>query len=475
MRLNSLKRLLTSSTFRYTLVYVAVFGLSVCGVLGLVYWQTVAVISGQTDETIRTEIASLAEHYQQRGLGQIIQIVAERSANRFGHRGIYLLADAEYHPLAGNLDAWPSVARGEPGWVNFLIGIDSGPKPERQLARAHTFVLPGGFRLLVGRDTTERTEFRGLITETLLGALALTTLMALAGGVLMSRNLLRRIDAINRGSQAILAGDMRRRMPIAGNADEFDQLAGNLNRMLDRIDQLMAGMRNVANDIAHDLRSPISRLRSRLEVTLLSPQDAATYHTALEETIDETENILATFNAILNISLAESGALRNDFEEIDLGTLLSDVAELYDPVAEEKGSALTVTTPQGITIRGNRHLLSQTLANLLDNAVKYGGGSGAIDVTLRRDGTLAEVAVSDRGPGIPEALRSKVLDRFVRLEASRHAPGSGLGLALVAAVARLHDAELRLEDNDPGLRVVLRFPVVPPNKENKAEAAISAG
>lgn len=469
MRLNNLKRLLTSSTFRYALVYVAVFGMSVCGVLGLVYWQTVAVISGQTDDTIRTEIASLAEHYQQRGLGQLIQIIAERSGNRFGHRGIYLLADSDYRPLAGNLDAWPTVARGEPGWVNFLIGIDSGPKPERQLARAHTFVLPGGFRLLVGRDTTERTEFRGLITETLLGALALTTLMALAGGVLMSRNLMRRIDTINRGSQAILRGDLKRRMPIKGSGDEFDQLAGNLNRMLDRIDQLMAGMRNVANDIAHDLRSPISRLRSRLEVTLLSPHDAETYRATLEETIGETEDILATFNAILDIALAESGALRNDFEAVDLGGLLADMAELYEPVAEERGLTLTVNAADAIAIRGNRHLLSQTLANLLDNAVKYGGGP--IEVTLRRDGAIPEIAVADRGPGIPEAMRDKVLDRFVRLEASRHAPGSGLGLALVAAVARLHDAELRLEDNRPGLRVTLRFPAGAASDAATADAA----
>ncbi|MDX9860637.1 MAG: HAMP domain-containing sensor histidine kinase [Rhodospirillales bacterium] len=464
-------RLLASSTFRYALVYVAMFGVSVVGILAFVYWEAVAVVSGQTDETIRNEIASLAEHYQERGLGQLIQVIAERSGNRFGHRGIYLLADPDYRPLAGNIDAWPAVARGDPGWVDFLIGTEAGPRPARQLARAHTFVLPGGFRMLVGRDTTERTELRNLITEALLGALALTTLLAVAGGVVMSRNLLRRIDAINRGSQAILAGDLRRRMPINGNDDEFDQLSANLNRMLERIEQLMAGMHNVANDIAHDLRSPISRLRSRLEVTLLSPQDADTYRAALEETIREIEEILATFNAILDIALAESGALRNDFEDFDLTALIEDVAEFYAPVAEEMGSTVTVDAPASLAIRGNRHLLSQALANLIDNAVKYGGGRGPIELTVRREGTAAAVIVGDHGPGIPEDLRDKVLKRFVRLEASRHTPGSGLGLALVAAVAQLHDASLRLEDNKPGLRVVLRLPVTSASPGRKTKRA----
>lgn len=473
-----LSRLFTSSTFRYALVYVAMFGISVIGILAFVYWEAVSVVSEQTDETIRNEIASLSEHYQERGLGQLISVISERSGNRFGHRGIYLLADPDYRPLAGNLDSWPAVARGEPGWVDFLIGTEAAPRPARQLARAHTFILAGGFRLLVGRDTTERTELRNLITEALLGALALTTFLAIAGGVVMSRNLLRRIDAINRGSQAILAGDFRRRMPIRGNDDEFDQLSANLNRMLERIEQLMAGMHNVANDIAHDLRSPISRLRSRLEVTLLSPQDADTYRAALEETISEIEEILATFNAILDIALAESGALRHDFEDIDLVSLVEDVADLYSPLAEESGSRMTVEVPDTMAIRGNRHLLSQALANLVDNAVKYGAGHGPIALTLRREGTSVVLTVGDRGPGIPEDLRRKVLERFVRLEASRHAPGSGLGLSLVAAVAQLHDAELRLENNEPGLKVVLRLPATsaaPVRKAKRIKLPVKTG
>lgn len=451
-------RLFTSATFRYALVYVVVFGLSVCGVLGFVYWQVAGVVSEQTDETIRTEINSLAEHYRQHGLGQLVTVIRQRSASRVGRRGIYLLTTPEYQPLAGNLSTWPRVATGKPGWVDFLIETEADPGARPQVARAHTFILTGGFRLLVGRDTTERTELRQLITETLVVALVLATLLAILGGVLMSRNLLHRIDAINRGSQAILGGDMKRRMPVKGSNDEFDQLADNLNRMLDRIEQLMAGMRNVGNDIAHDLRSPISRLRNRLEVTLLKPQDAETYRAALEETVDDIENTLATFNAVLNIALAESGALRDEFEDLDLGQLLEDVAELYQPLAEVSGSALMVEAETGLNVGGNRHLLSQALANLIDNAVKYGGGQGPILLSAKRGKMGPEITVADHGPGIPEELRDKALERFVRLEASRPAPGSGLGLALVAAVARLHECDLELNDNAPGLRVVLRLP-----------------
>ena len=449
-------RLLTSATFRYALIYVVVFGLSVSGVLGFVYWRVADVVSAQTDDTIRTEINSLAEHYREFGLVQLVQIIGERSAGRPGRRGIYLLTGPDFKPLAGNLTAWPTVAKGEPGWVDFLIesGNDRSTKP--QFARAHTFVLTGGFRLLVGRDTTERSELRSLIGETLVGALILSTLLAILGGVIMSRNLLRRIDAINRGSHAILAGDMKQRMPVRGSDDEFDQLARNLNDMLDRIELLMAGMRNVGNDIAHDLRSPISRLRSRLEVTLLKAQDAETYRATLEESVSEIENILATFNAILDIALAESGALRDDFEDLDLGQLVADVAELYEPLAEESGSPLQLETAPDLAVRGNRHLLSQALANLLDNAVKYGAGQGVIKVKVAKNGEGLEISVADHGPGIPAEQRDAVLKRFVRLEGSRSAPGSGLGLALVAAVAHLHGWDLRLDDNEPGLRVTLR-------------------
>jgi signal transduction histidine kinase len=254
---------------------------------------------------------------------------------------------------------------------------------------------------------------------------------------------------------------MTQRMPMTGSGDEFDRLAENLNAMLDQISRLMDGIRGVADNIAHDLRSPISRLRSRLELTLMDPPDTETYRAALEKTIEEADAILETFNGLLAIALAESGALRENFERLDLAGLARDAAELYEAAAEELGQTLELDVEGTPTALGDRNLLSQTLANLLDNALKHTPAGGRIVLAARigPDGR-PEIAVSDTGPGIPAEERSRVLERFVRLDTSRSTKGSGLGLSLVAATARLHDAELSLEDNDPGLRVRLRFPEI---------------
>lgn len=454
MRLN---RLVRSSTFRLTLIYLALFGLSAAGLLGFVYMTTVQVITHQTDETIQAETMGLAERYGEDGVAGLRRIVEHRSRATPGESGIYLLADAGYRPIAGNLPRWPDVARGEVGWFNFLIE-SARDGEDMQIARARTFELDGGHHLLVGRDMTERTQFRQLITEALFGALGLTALFGGAGGLLMSRWMLSRIDRVNRTSQQILEGDLSRRVPLDGSNDEFDRLAANLNAMLDRIETLIAGMRQVTDNIAHDLRSPISRLRSRLEVTLLSERDPETYRDALQDSIAEADQILATFNALLDIALAESGALRDRFEAVDLGELIADATDLYEPLAEEHDVRVAASSAPGVSVQGNPHLLSQAIANLIDNALKYTPAGGDIEVACRRADHGAEVEVADSGPGIPDDQKRRVLDRFARLEDSRSAPGSGLGLSLVAAVAHLHGADLRLEDNAPGLRVILRFP-----------------
>jgi len=271
----------------------------------------------------------------------------------------------------------------------------------------------------------------------------------------MGRNLLRRVEQVNRTAERVMGGNLSDRVPLKGSGDEFDQLAANLNNMLGQIERLMAGMREVSDNIAHDLRTPLSRLRARLELSLLDATDAAAQSDAVRAAIDEADRLLATFNALLSIAEAESGARRNPAEPLDLAQTARAAAELYEPVAEEKGCALKLDVEPGIMIRGDRHLLSQAVANLLDNALKYGGG----EVTLsahRHDGR-AELEVSDSGPGIPEDEREAVFDRFVRLEPSRSTPGNGLGLSLVRAVARLHNGTVRLADNHPGLTVRLEF------------------
>lgn len=438
----------------------AVFGLSVCGVLAFVYWSTVSVIDDQSDATIEAEIAGLAEQYAEGGLPGLVEIIRARSSDEARRRDIYLLTDPLLNPLAGNLTRWPDEARGDPRWVDFRIQYARTPEAPPQVARARTFRLQGGFHLLVGRDLTERVAFRDTITNALIWALVITVGLGIGGGLLLSRNFLRRLDAINEGSRAILHGDLTQRMPVTGSGDEYDRLAQNLNDMLDQIARLMEGMRGVANDIAHDLRSPISRLRSRLELTLMDQGEPEKYRAALAKTIEEADAILETFNALLAIALAESGALRESFEPLDLNTLVRDAAELYQAAAEELGQRLEVEVQGAPAAMGDRNLLSQAIANLLDNALKHTPSGGAIRLSARigADGR-AEITVADTGSGIPAEARTRVLERFGRLDNSRSTRGSGLGLSQVAAIARLHDVDLSLEDNTPGLRVRLRFPV----------------
>lgn len=451
-------KLLRTSTFRLALLYLALFCLSVLALLGFIYWNTVGFVAGQTDATVNAEITGLAEQYRRTGLTGLRAVVDERSRNqRFS---LYLLASPgpARVPIAGNLDAWPPVETGSGGWLDFVYDRPMGADIETHQARARHLSLAGGFNLLVGRDVEERRRLELLIQESLLWAMALTLGLGLIGGVVISRNMLRRIDGIARASQEIMAGDFSRRVPVGGSGDEIDRLAGNLNAMLDEIERLMTGLREVTDNIAHDLRSPLNRLRNRLEVTLMQKPSAPAYRAAIGEAVADAEGLLNTFNALLGIARADAGAPGENLEPLDPGMLVRDVVELYAPAAEDKGLTLDHRIDDGLGLNGDRHLLSQALANLVDNAVKYTPAGGRILVAARRDGAAVELSVADSGSGIPPADRARVLDRFVRLDASRHSPGSGLGLSLVRAVARRHGAELRLEDNAPGLRAVLRFP-----------------
>jgi signal transduction histidine kinase len=465
--------LFRTSTFRLSIIYLVLFGLSVIAVLGFVYWQTAGFIARQTDQAIEAEIDSLAETYQARGLGAMQRLVERRAANQ--KQSLYVIADPNLNPIAGNLDSWPATTRGgrkggflaqlwpenrtnEAGWVEFNFERTIGELSEVHEARARHLVTDQGFHILVGRDVHERRAFEDRLRESLLWTIGLVLALGLFGGTVMSRNMLNRIDGINRVSRDIMLGDLSQRVPVAGNADELDRLALNLNAMLDQIERLMTGMREVTDNVAHDLRSPLNRLRSRLEVTLMEPPSVAAYREALEATVNEAEGLLHTFNALLSIAQAEAGVRREDLADLDVATVTRDAAELYEPAAEDKGLAFSVKAEDGLTIRGNRHLLSQALANLLDNAIKYTPNGGAVTVTAKKAGAAAELVVTDTGPGITEPDRERVLDRFVRLESSRNKPGSGLGLSLVRAVAKHHGAALALDDNHPGLRVTLRFP-----------------
>jgi signal transduction histidine kinase len=449
--------LLRSSTFRLALFYMAPFGVLVMILFGFLYIGTVELIDAQANATIEAEVRGLSEQYNGRGLGRLIEVIAERSGVNGEKGSIYLLTGPDLTPLAGNLKSWPIDAVEKDDWLSFTVARQRGDQLTSHEIRARPFRLAGGFRLLVGRDMAERQEFQLVIAKTLAWALGITIMLGIAVAFYLSRKLLRRVEAVAATSRTIVHGDLARRMPIEGSGDEFDRLSASLNEMLDQIEQLMTGMRAVTDSLAHDLRSPLTRLKGRIEVTLRGRGDEASYRQALAETIADTDAILATFNALLAIAQAEAGAARSGMTHLDLGRIAHDAVELYEPVAEEKDIRLEQSTADEIPIVGHPQLLAQSVANLIDNAIKYTPRGGKIALTLKDAGERAELSVADSGPGIAAKDRERVLERFVRLDVSRTTPGSGLGLSLVAAVAKLHRASLVLGDNGPGLKVTLSF------------------
>ena len=427
--------------------------------LALIYWQTVIYATHQTDETIDAEITGLAEQYRQRGLAGLVAVINERSNPERGSSMLYLLTDQRQNPLAGNLSRWPDLEVQKDGWMRFHLNAD-GQRDGPHVAQATSFVLAGGVQLLVGRDLAENVAFRNRIVAALVSSGALMLVLGLVGGVVLSRRALARIETINRTGDLIMAGEFDRRIPLKGSGDEFDRLAQNLNAMLDQIERLMAGMRQVTDNIAHDLRSPLGRLRSRIEMALIEEPSTERYREVLQQTIGEADQLLATFTALLDIAEAEAGSPRAQLAPLDLAAFARDLADLYEPVAEEKGLSLTLDAGRApVEVRGDRHMLSRAIANLVENALKYTAAGGAVRVAVATDGTMARLTVADDGPGIPAEERERVFDRFYRLEASRTTEGNGLGLSLARAVVRLHGGTITLEDNGPGLRAVVALPL----------------
>ena len=455
--------ILRTQAYRIVLVYVAVFAVSVTALIAFTYWNTKRALDAQTDQIIEAEITGLSEQYQQLGLRGLADVVISRSAH--GGPGLYLLANRYKQPIVGNLDAWPPNGERPSSFVDFDYQRRVENQLETREARGRVFALPGGFFLLVAQDVHERYLTERLFTTTLPWTVGLVLLLGLIGGALMSRNMLVRLEQINRTTTEIIDGDLSRRVAVSDAHDEFDALAENLNAMLDRIERLMKGVREVTDSVAHDLRTPLNRLRNRLESTLrhMTPANdqanpANDQAPEIEAAVAETDQLITTFNALLLIAEADAGVTRGEMAPIDLAPIAEDMAELYAPLAEEKGVTLKIAPAGATMIDGNRSLISQALANLVDNAIKYTPAGGTVTVTASETPMGVELRVADTGPGIPNGERARVVERFVRLEASRNSPGTGLGLSLVAAVARLHDAKLLLDDNQPGLRAVIRFP-----------------
>ncbi len=465
-------RLLRTQAFRIVLVYVFLFAVSVTAIVGFTYWNTRRALDAQTDEAVESEVSELLNQYQSLGLQGLAYVISTRFSR--SSQNIYMLAGPNLRYIGGNLDGWPQTQKvGD--FVEFDYQRLYNGTPQTRQARGRVISLSGGYTLLVAQDVHERYLTDRFFTTTLPWTVGLMLVLGLVGGGYFSRNLLRRLDSINRTSAEIMAGDFSRRVPVSGANDEFDALALNLNRMLERIERLMKGVREVSDSVAHDLRTPLNRLRNRLE-TVLKQVGSDSNTTEIEAAIGETDRLISTFNAILLIAEADAGVARGTMAPIDLSAVAEDVGELYAPVAEEKGVALEIAPSGAAMIEGNRSLVSQALANLVDNAIKYTPVGGAVRVTVGDTARGVELAVADTGPGIPVGERAHVVERFVRLEESRNSPGTGLGLSLVAAVARLHEAQLRLDDNNPGLKARLEFPRAKnrPGAGNRALAGAAA-
>lgn len=452
-----LPALLRATTFRLALSYLGIFTVSAVALLALVSWSTSVFIEWQVQETVEAEATGLSEQYRERGIRGLAEVIGGRAGQDLDRRAVYLLSGPGGVRIAGNLYGWPAESIDSAGWIRFSIER-MGTETFATEVLGRTYMLPEDHRLLVGRSLHDAKRVKSAINRALGWGLALTVLLGIVGGYFTSRHLVQRVEAMNRIAKRIIGGDMKSRMKLSGTRDEFDQLAYGFNEMMDEIERLVESIRTVTDNVAHDLRTPLNRLRSRIDVALLSETDCATLRRTLEETLAEADNILATFNAILTISSAESGQRLHSFEQLDPARLAEDIAELYEPLAEEKGVNLSCAAQSGLSVQGDRHLLFQALANMVDNAVKYtpAGGQASVEVTAS-DGAI-RITVADSGPGIAADQRERVLERFVRLDATRSTPGNGLGLSLVQAVARLHGATLNLDDNQPGLRLSLLFP-----------------
>ena len=450
-------RLYRTTTFRLALLYAGLFSLSVVALFGIVYWIAEAIDTRDRHRIIEADLEELMIVRRCALLPVLVEVVLDRTLPSAGG-GLYLLVDANFVPIAGNiLGGWPANAEIDEPWMRFPFGRTEFGDPTPHWAEAKFISFHDGTRLLVGRNI--QSQFQAAITTAFAASLLLIMILGAVVGVFMSRTVLRRIEAINNAADRIMQGEVKHRMPVRGSNDEFDRLAQNLNAMLEEIERLMGSIRAATNNIAHDLRSPLNRLRNRLEAMHRQIPEPARREEELEHAIGEVDGLLQTFNALLSIADAEAGAGRGNLVPVDLEALAHDVADLYGASVEDHGLKFTSSIQGPAIVIGNRQLLFQALGNLIDNAAKYGASGGLVSLELKpaANGAGVIASVADHGPGIPEADRGRVLERFVRLDDSRTSPGNGLGLSLVAAIARLHHAVLSLEDNKPGLRVTLQF------------------
>ncbi len=463
-------KLIRTTAFRLTLAYLFLFALFAASLLGYFAWNTRRLITEQITTTVNAEIGEISDIYGRRGLLGLVRTIENRALRPGAN--LYLVTTPTGQAIAGNVGSLAPGVMATSGWSETAYRrLDEQDNTDHR-ALVRVTELTSGFRLLIGRDLEERRRLFGIVAKAAQWSLLVVVVLGIGGGIFVGRRVLRRIDAMTGAAQRIMAGDLSGRLPVGRSGDELDRLTEHLNAMLERIEALMMGLKEVSDNIAHDLKTPLTRLRNRAEEALAKSGSEAEYRSALERTIEESDGLIRTFNALLMIARAESGQARGNMDDFDAADVAKGIHELYEPLAEDGGMILHVKT-ESTPLHGNRELISQALANLVENAIKYGkplpaaqplsASSVAADgkeilIEARRDGDQVLLSVTDHGPGIPETDRKHAVERFVRLEASRSQPGSGLGLSLASAVATLHGGELRLGDAHPGLSAILAIP-----------------
>jgi signal transduction histidine kinase len=464
-------KLIRTTAFRLTLVYLFLFALFAASLLGFFAWNTRHLITEQITATVNAETGEVSDIFARRGLRGLV-LTIENRALRPG-ANLYLVTTPAGQAVAGNVGSLSPGVMATTGWSETAYRRLDDQDSTNHYALVKVTELSSGFRLLIGHDLEERRRLFGIVAHAAQWSVLIVVVLGLGGGIFVARRVLRRIDAMTGTTQRIMAGDLSGRLPVGRSGDELDRLARNLNAMLERIEALMMGLKEVSDNIAHDLKTPLTRLRNRAEEALAKSRTEAEYRSALERTIEESDGLIRTFNALLMIARAESGQARGNMDDFDAADVARGIHELYEPLAEDDGMTLRVRV-ESAPLHGNRELISQALANLVENAIKYGKPDGTVQplaptaeadrkeilIEAKRVGDRVLLSVADHGPGIPVADRKHAVERFVRLEASRTLPGSGLGLSLASAVATLHGGDLRLDDAHPGLIATLAIPAL---------------
>ena len=447
-----LAKTLSSSTFKLALIAIGTFGAIAAAIFAYVYLSTASYVRSRSDRAILTEVASLRDVYERSGRDGLIALINAHLADGSFANHVYLLADPSLRVLAGNLGEWPQAATASSGWVEFRAAGAGQP-----LLRAVVQTFPNGDRLMAGQDISDLDNFTAQIQAAVISGVVLIFALAAMASVLVTRRTVGRIEQINATSRAIMASGLDQRIPLRGSHDEWDRVAENLNQMLDRIETLMGEVKQVSDSVAHDLRTPLTRMRGRLEKAYLGARSAESDQTLIGDTIADLDAVLRIFASIVRIAQIETQARKGGFRTVNLVEIAGEVVELYDAAAEQDSTSLKLTGDREVLVTGDRDLIFDAIANLVDNALKHGRHGGEVVVACENVEGQRLISITDDGPGIPPCEHEHVFKRFYRLEQSRYTPGNGLGLSLVAAVARLHGARIELLPSAPGLKVKLWF------------------